>query len=172
MIARIAASILVLLLGACATAPRQALPELASVPSSFEMTGRISIRQGDRSDIAKLRWTRTPGSDVWVISSPLGNDVARIESTPQGATLYQGGGTVEAPDFPALTERILGVGLDPDLLAAWLHGNAPVGARADWKFSIDETQKAGSVDLARRITATRGDTVVRLVVDGYQALAQ
>jgi hypothetical protein len=43
------------------------------VPKAFEMSARLSIRQRDRSDIAKLRWTRRPDSDQWVFSSPIGN---------------------------------------------------------------------------------------------------
>ena len=61
--------------------------------------------------------------------------------------------------------------LDPDEMAGWLHG-APPSAPGDWKVSIDETQRAGNVDLAKRITARRGDVVVRLVVDEYRALAE
>src|SRR5688572_27897999 len=88
MIARAAAPVLALLLGACALAPpKTALPELAGVPAAFEMTGRLALRHGDRSEIARLRWTHRPGSDLWVIASPLGNEVARIESGSAGATL-------------------------------------------------------------------------------------
>jgi outer membrane lipoprotein LolB len=153
--------------------PPQPLPELASIPAAFEISGRLAVRQGDRSDIAKLRWTRRPGSDVWVISSPLGNEVARIESSPGRATLQRAGANVErAPDFEGLTERLLGVPLDPRAMAAWLHGTTPAGAPGDWKVTIDETQRAGNVDLAKRITASRGDTTVRLVVDEYRALEQ
>ena len=134
------------------------------------MSGRIAVRQGDRSDIAKLRWTHSRTADVWVISSPLGNEVARIESGARGATLQRAGGRPEsAEDFASLTERLLGVPLDPAVLAQWLHGshsNAPGG----WSVAVDETQRAGAIDIARRITASRGDTSVRLVVDDYRPL--
>ncbi len=136
------------------------------------MSARISIRQADRSDIAKLRWTHRRSHDAWVVSSPLGNEVARIESDGRGATLTQaGGGGYQADSFADLTERILGVELDPALLAGWLHGEVR-GTPADWRVTIDETQEAGAVKLARRITAARGDTTVRLVVDDYQPLQE
>ena len=136
------------------------------------MSGRLAIRQGDRSDIARLRWTRQPGSDQWVFASPIGNEVARIESGPRGARLARAGAPgEEAASFTELTERVLGIALDPDQLSAWLHGKgAGAGLPADWKVSIDETQTAGDVQLARRVTATRGDVVLRLVVDEYRAL--
>jgi len=44
--------------------------------------------------------------------------------------------------------------------------NAPGG----WNVALEETQRAGTVDIARRITASRGDVSVRLVVDEYRAL--
>jgi outer membrane biogenesis lipoprotein LolB len=146
---------------------------LTGVPAAFEASGRLAVRQGDRSDIAKLRWTRHRDSDLWVISSPLGNEVARLESGAGGATLTRAGAAAEsAQSFAALTERLLGVPLDPRAIAGWLHGDAPAAAPGEWKVSIDETQRAGNVDLARRITATRGDVVVKLVVDEYRALEE
>jgi len=162
-----------LLLAACAAVqPPSPPPVLSSVPVAFEMSARISIRQADRSDIAKLRWTHRAGRDAWVVSSPLGNEVARIESDGSGATLTQaGGGGYQADSFADLTERLLNVPLDPAMLAAWLHGDLR-DVPADWRVTIDETQPAGAVQLARRITATRGEVAVRIVVDDYQPLQE
>jgi outer membrane lipoprotein LolB len=173
VIARLAAAAAALVLAGCAMlAPEQApLPSLTSVPASFEMSGRIAVHQGDRSDIAVLRWTRRGREDTWVIASPLGNEVARIDSTPEGATLHQAGGETErAASFEALTRQVLGVGLDPAWLAQGLHGKAPANLPDGWQFSIDETQPAGEIRLAKRITVRKDDTVVRLVVDSYRAL--
>ena len=170
MIQRLALATLAVVLGACA-APGTPLPELARVPAAFEMSARLSVRQADRSDIARLRWIHQPDSDVWIISSPLGNEVARIESNAAGARLLPAGGPAEeAANFEALTQRLLGVSLDPALLGAWLHGNAHPATPDGWQVSLDEMQRAGAVVLARRITATSGDVVVKLVVDDYRAI--
>ena len=141
------------------------------MPAAFEASGRLAVRQGQRSDIAKLRWTRHRDSDLWVISSPLGNEVARLESGAGGATLTRAGAASESADsFRSLTEKLLGVPLDPDAIASWLHGGTTGTAPGEWKVTVEESQRAGSVDLAKRITATRGDVVVKLVVDEYRAL--
>lgn len=170
----LAALVLALAVHGCAIVaqPPSPPPRLSSVPAAFEMSARISIRQADRSDIAKLRWTHRQNRDAWIISSPLGNEVARIESDGRGATLTQAvGGGYQADSFADLTDRILGVELDPALLASWLHGDVRA-TPADWRVTIDETQDAGAVKLARRITAARGETTVRLVVDDYQPLQE
>jgi len=174
MIPRLAAAAALLLASACAVLapPESPAPRLEGVPRSFEMTGRLAMRRGQESEIAQLRWTRRGAADTWVLASPLGNEVARIESTAKGATLYQsGGGGVQADSFEDLTDRVLGVGLDPAMLAQALHGHLPRELPEGWRFTIDETQPAGAVTLAKRITVSDGRTTVKLVVDTYQALA-
>lgn len=137
------------------------------------MSGRLAVRQGDRSEIARLRWSHAPATDIWVFASPLGNEVARIESDPAGATLTQAGGErLAAPSFSALSERMLGVALDPATLAAWLHGAPAASVPGDWNVTLDEKQRAGTIEIARRVSAIRGDVVVRLVVDEYRVVGE
>ena len=161
-----------MLLGACASVPsQQPLPQLTAVPAAFELTGRLAVRQSDRSEIARLRWVHRAGSDLWVVSSPFGNEVARIESDARGARLTQAGGEPRtAASFAVLTQALLGVALEPAQLASWVHGGAAGGVPSDWNVVIDEKQPAGAIQIARRISATRADVVVRLVVDDDRAL--
>jgi outer membrane biogenesis lipoprotein LolB len=129
------------------------------------------VRQGDRSEIARIRWTHRPAGDVWVVASPLGNEVARIESDGNGARLSQAGGESRtAPTFAALTQSLLGVRLEPNLLAAWVHGSEAADGPSGWNVVVDAKQPAGAIEIARRISASRGDVTVRLVVDDYRAL--
>ena len=164
---------LALLLGACALTPESTpLPALAKVPEAFEMSGRIAVRNGQQNEIAKLRWTHARDSDRWVVSSPIGNEVARISADGEGALLEQAGAPAQrAPSFAALTRQLLGVAIEPRELAEWLHGQAPRDA-AGWTVTLDERQAAGDVEIARRMTATRGPVTVRLVVDDYRPLAE
>ena len=41
---------------------------------------------------------------------------------------------------------------------------------AEWSVTVEESGKAGTVDISRRLTARRGDVTVRLVVDEYRSL--
>jgi outer membrane biogenesis lipoprotein LolB len=168
--ARGLAPLTLVLLAGCVTAP-PVLPSLSSAPASFETTGRIAVRQADRSDIAKVRWTHRGHDDTWILSSPLGNEVARIESGGGDARMQANGQEVVAPSFAELTQRVLGVALDPVRLSAWLHAQGPADDPSGWHVTIEETQDAGAVKLARRIVATRGDVTVRWIVDSYEALA-
>ena len=169
---RVAALALAAMVSACAVTPptETALPSLSGVPASFEMSGRLALRLGDRSEIARLRWAHAPGSDRWVIASPLGNEMARIESSSAGATLVRGGGESEqAASFAELSEKLLGVALDPSVLVGWLHGRG-VDRAGEWSVTVEESTQAGTVDISRRLTARRGEVTVRLVVDEYRSL--
>ena len=107
-----------------------------------------------------------------MIASPLGNDVARIDSDANGATLVQAGGSPRhAQSFAALTEEVLGVPLDPATLAAWLHGDVR-DMPANWRVTVEQRQETGPVKLAKLLTAVRGGVAVRLVVDDYHPLAE
>ena len=81
------------------------------------------------------------------------------------------GQEVVAPSFEQLTQRVLGVALDPARLAERLHAKGAGDDASGWHVAIEETQDAGAVKLARRIVATRGDVTVRWVGDSYEALA-
>lgn len=164
------------LLSGCATLSPPApvpVPALAAIPPAFELIGRISIRVGDRGDQARLRWEHRPATDAWIISSPFGNEVARIESGPEGAELKSPGQPPErAASFSALTFKLVGAALEPAQMAGWLHGSVPAVVPGGWNVTIEESTKAGTVDLAKRMTASRGDVVVKLLVDSYRVLPE
>ena len=72
-----------------------------------------------------------------------------------------------AASFSELTQNLLGAALDERLLVAWLH-RRPMAGPEGWEVTIDESQRLGGQALARRVTATQGDVVVKLVVDDYR----
>jgi outer membrane lipoprotein LolB len=159
-----------LAVSACASIPVPDIP-LEGLPASFEMAGRIAVRHGEAGEIARLRWERAPASDVWVVSTPVGTEVARIERGPDGLVVHRPGvAPITATSFSELTDNLLGAAIDDRLLVAWLHGR-PLAGPEGWRVTIDESQSLGGREVARRITATRADTVVKLVVDDYRAPA-
>jgi outer membrane lipoprotein LolB len=157
-----------LLVAACATMPAPEI-SLDGLPASFAMSGRIAIRHGSEGEIARLRWERGSHSDVWVLATPLGTELARIERGPEGLVVHRpGAAPLAAGSFSELTGNLLGAALDERLLVAWLH-RRPLAGPEGWEVTIDESQQLGGSEVARRITASRGDTVVKLVVDDYRA---
>lgn len=157
-----------LLVAACASVPAPPI-SLDGLPTAFEMGGRLSVAQSGRGEIMRIRWSHAPGSDSWVIATPVGTEVARIEGTAGTIVLRRPGEVpMEASSFADLTENLLGAALDERLLVAWLHAR-PVAGAAGWAVAVDATQRIGETEVARRVTATRGETVVKIVVDEYRA---
>lgn len=156
------------LVAACATAPPPAIP-LDGLPAAFEMAGRMSVTQEGHGDIARIRWSRTPAADAWVISNPVGTELARIERGPGGIVLFRPGAQpMSSGSFAELTEAVLGAPLDERLLVAWLHGR-PLAGPEGWVVTIDETRRLGGREVARRVTAARDGVTVKLVVDEYES---
>lgn len=156
-----------LLVAACAAVPPAPIP-LDGLPEAFAMGGRMSVAQGGQGEILRLRWTHAPAGDLWVLATPVGTEVARIERDAAGLTVHRPGqAPVTAASFAELSQNLLGAALDERLLVAWLHGR-PLGGPEGWSVTIDGAQRLGSTEVARRITATRDDIVVKLVVDDYR----
>lgn len=160
------APVVALLLGACAALSPATVP-LDGVPSAFRMAGRLSIARDGQGEIFRLRWERALAGDTWVVLSPVGTEVARIERWPEGVQVFRpGAAPVTAASLSEVTQALLGADLDERLLAAWVHGRA-YGAASGWRVQIEP---AGDASLAKRVVAVHGQTTVRLVVDDYEAL--
>lgn len=115
---RAAAIALLLLAGACAQLQ-------TSVPEDqvFELTGRIAARQGEESFSGNLTWRHAGSVDELLLTSPLGQGIARIVRERGSVVLT----TAEpreyrAPDAESLTEETLGFRLPLAGLADWVRG--------------------------------------------------
>lgn len=80
---RLAPLVASLLAAACA-AIAPAPVALDGLPSAFEMGGRMSVAQSGRGEIFRIRWNRAPPDESWVIATPVGTEVARIEREAEG----------------------------------------------------------------------------------------
>ncbi len=171
------------LLSACASIDSS--PAVSTVVSTsspaifFSMQGRISVRVGDKIESGQIRWTRLPDEERVALFTPFGNQVAEmVKADDRAVTLRRGQELVSANSVDELTTGIFGVPLDMDAIAAWTQGvnlveGEPslrrVGNGDEWQVVVERLQVRGAHRFASRLSAVRGDTVVRLVIDEWQA---
>jgi outer membrane lipoprotein LolB len=126
---------LALLLGACAE--MQFLQPLQDL--DFELGGRIALQYGDNAGSGNIAWRHGARSDEMLLSSPLGQGIARIVRDGNQVTLTsQDGREHRASDAESLTEQVLGFRLPLVGLADWVRGRAaPAPAAAPTRESRD-----------------------------------
>lgn len=167
------ACLAVFLLAACAELPPQSGASLGLGPplQSFASNGRISLRQGERSDHLQFDWQHAPERDVVLFSSPLGQGLAELGRDATGGAwlVVPGESAQRAPDLRALAQRLFGVPLPLDVLAEWLRGARPVlsGDVDGWRVVVTETAPFGQHRLPRRLEVRRDDIELRIVVDDW-----
>ena len=156
-----------------------AVNEVAVAPY-FSLSGRISVRVSDKIDSGQIRWTRGVEGERIGLFSPLGSQVAELVSDKKAGVvmLRQGTETVTSASVGELTQSLLGVRLELDRMAAWVQGVGLIEnqatevtlARGDaWHVTAERYQTSGNFRFASRVSATRGDTAVRLVIDEWAA---
>lgn len=198
---RIAALAFPLLLAACAAIPPQSANQPASqiaarrFQPTIDLGGRLSVRyQGEYREEALhggFTWSQTPSSVNVMLLSPLGQTLAVIDETPDGATLTQAGQPARhAPDVDSLTIRTLGWPLPVSGLRDWLQGFATdtAGRRfiatphtpdvttndgwrihyANWEDDGTTSDHPRRIDL-ERFTRQAGAVSLRIVIDTWQA---
>jgi len=89
----------------------------------FELLGRIAARYGKDAFTGNVPWRHAGGGDEMLISTPLGQGVARIVREGEAVQLTTADGKeFHAPDSESLTERTLGFRLPLEGLADWVRG--------------------------------------------------
>lgn len=125
---RAASIVLALALGACAQLPTG--PRAPDV--EFDLSGRLAARYGEESFTGNLAWRHAPSADEMLISTPLGQGVARIAREAGTVSLT----TAErreyrAADAESLTEQVLGFRLPLAGLADWVRARPSPGTPAE-----------------------------------------
>ena len=162
------------LAGACAV-----LPVPAPFPvNGFELTGRVAVRYGKEGVSGRVFWRHANDSDDLLITSPLGQGVARVSREGGEARLVTSeGGEYRAADAETLTEHVLGWRLPLAGLPDWVQGRASPGRPAelrrdgagrvidlrqdDWKIEYQEYEG----ERPSRLRLSRGNLEIRLVID-------
>ena len=113
----------------------------------FELRGRIAVRYRDEAASGNIAWRHALASDEVLITSPLGQGVARIVRDAGQVTLTtQDGREHRAADTEALTEQVLGFRVPLAGLADWVRGKAAPGMvreRRDAAGRLVELEQAG-----------------------------
>lgn len=178
-------SALVLWLGAiaaaCALLPPGEAPGPAS-PDSFEVSARVAVRFGEKSATGRVQWRHVAAEDDMLITSPLGQGIARIRRRAEEFELV----TADqqrylASDAEALTEAVLGWRLPLAGLSDWLRARARSGSPArslrddrnrvveldqdDWRIEYQDYEG----ERPTKLRLIRDGLEIRMVVDQWQA---
>jgi outer membrane lipoprotein LolB len=160
-------------LGGCAQLPPQQ-------PSSdgFELTGRVAVRYGQESATGRVQWQHSVAADDLLITTPIGQGIARIVRGPEGVRLETSDGRVyNAPDAETLTQQVLGWRLPLAGLPDWLRARARAGSPADIQpgeggrpfalrqdgWQVDYEEYAGN--RPARVRLVHPNVEIRLVVE-------
>ncbi len=147
----------------------------------FNLSGRLSVRVADRLDTTKIEWLRDGTRETLRFYSPLGSQLAEVSATAHGATLTRGESIEHAPSIGALTQVLVGVAINTELLARWVQGidvdatdaRGASDISANWTIRAENLRAVDGVKggrIASRISVSRDDTALRLFVDHFRPL--
>jgi outer membrane lipoprotein LolB len=142
---RLCAAAALLLLAACATPAFL----FSAADAEFELAGRIAVRYRDDAGSGNIAWRHGAHIDEMLLTSPLGQGIARIvRSGDEVALTTQDGREFRAADAESLTEQVLGFRVPLLGLADWVRGRpasapAPTQQRADAAGRLAELEQSG-----------------------------
>ncbi|HKW38761.1 MAG TPA: lipoprotein insertase outer membrane protein LolB [Burkholderiales bacterium] len=163
------------LLGACTALPERG----AAPPGGFELSGRVAVRSARDSGSARIFWRHSGDADEMLITSPVGQTIARI-SREDGVFRLQTGDRKDyrASDPEVLTEQALGWRLPLSGLPDWVQGRASPDRPAEvtgragegldirqdgWRVAYEEFREGRPF----RLRLSREGIEIRLVVDQW-----
>ena len=119
--------------------------------AEFELAGRIAVRFRDEAGSANVAWRHGAQADEMLLTTPLGQGVARIVRTGGEVVLTtQDGREYRAGDAESLTEQVLGFRLPLLGLADWVRGRAaprpapsPTAERRDARGQLQALEQSG-----------------------------
>ena len=186
----LAALVLAAALAGCAGVARNEAQapaaDAAALAAPFDVEGRLSARRGNDGVAGQFTWAHDGAADRIVLSTPLGQTLARLSGDAAGVRAEGADGRVEsAPAWDALTARTLGFPLPVAGLSAWIRGFTHPGStstleRDDAGRPAQITQDGWQVAYAYAdAAATRASRLtlryqgsdpveVRIVVDRWQ----
>jgi outer membrane lipoprotein LolB len=148
--------------------------------ASWELSGRAAVAIGEQGWQANLDWRQSGGESDLHLAGPFNVGALSIKVTPAGVSVN------DAPPSAAMVEQLqarLGFELPLDNLRYWLLGipnpavpfeltrnaedRAQHLAQAGWDIDYDKYLPSGSDALPARLTLSRADARVRVIVDRW-----
>ena len=183
MMRKITALWLALALGGCATTvPVPLAPVSVQLSANWTLQGRIGIQTDAQSLSGTLHWQHREQSDELLLTSPLGQGVARIVINAEGAELDMPNQPARyAADAESLTSAALGYSLPVAGLVWWVQAQPAPGRTFDATrdaagrlaqlkqdgWVIDYQYAADAPARPRRLVVVRDGLEIRLVADSW-----
>jgi outer membrane lipoprotein LolB len=122
-------------LGACASLSESGRP----IPGGFELSGRVAVRHAKDAASGKIFWRHSDEADELLITSSLGQGIARINRERDRFRLVTGDNKeYRADNAEDLTEQALGWRLPLDGLSDWVQARASPGRPAEIQGDVDK----------------------------------
>jgi len=162
-------------LAACVALPEPSPPS----PGGFELSGRVTIRHSKEAASGQIFWRHSDDTDELLITSPLGQGIARINRERDEYRLVTGDNKLyRASDAESLTEQALGWRLPLAGLPDWVRGRAsperPAETRGEAGRDLELRQDGWHVVYEEfrggrpfRLRISREDLEIRLIVDRW-----
>jgi outer membrane lipoprotein LolB len=161
------------LLGACATLTEAPIPS-----GGFELSGRVAVRYAKEALSGRIFWRHSDNAEELLITSPLGQGLARITRVHGGFLLVAGDGKeYRAADAEGLTEQALGWRLPLAGLADWVQGRPNRSRPYEWLGDTGRelrqdgwlvTYEEFGDERPMKLRLTREDLEIRLIVDQWK----
>ncbi len=184
---RCPAFLLALSVAACATpeAPREPASVTPQPQSAaWTITGRVAVKSGENNLSGQFEWQHRGANDELLLSSPLGQGVARIVRDAEGVVLERPNEPLRrAADAESLTQAALGYTLPLSGLVDWIQGQPDAARLYERRFDADgkvaQIRQDGWVidylqylrdapERPRKLIVTHDELEIRLVIDAWK----
>lgn len=149
--------------------------------AAFGLTGRVAVRYGSEGASGRFVWRHSAAADDLLISSPLGQGIARLTRRHSEFELVTSDEkTHRATNAESLTQEVLGWSLPLSGLPDWVQGQADPARPAEllrdasgrtteikqdrWRIEYQEYEG----NRPSKLRLSRDDLEIRLVVDEWQ----
>jgi len=121
-------------LGACASLSESGRP----LPGGFELSGRVAVRYGKDAASGRVFWRHASDTDELLITSPLGQGIARLNRKGDQFRLVTGDRKeYRADNAEDLTEQALGWRLPLAGLSDWVQARPSPGRPAEVRGDVN-----------------------------------